>query len=154
MHNFIAFRDSPIIQLRCPPQVKLSASKKFQAQLQKLDATCITLRGEYEKRETLLPDISPAALTLWKSERVSRVSESGGLCKDWHWWAAFHPPLKLELRHEMTKSRGAGGRIGDYLCLDCATLPYAGWCNQFTNTKFTIANNQLSKSTHDHGHDE
>ena len=47
----------------------------------------------------------------------------------------------------VTKLGGAGDRFGDYICVDCANLPYAGGCNQFTDTKFTRPDAQVSEST-------
>ena len=46
----------------------------------------------------------------------------------------------------ITKHGGAGGRLGDYLCVDCDNLPYAGGHNQFTNTQNSP--DQISKSRH------
>ena len=47
----------------------------------------------------------------------------------------------------MSKLGLVSGKFGDYLCVDCANLPYTGGCNQFTNTKFTRPDAQVSEST-------
>ena len=46
----------------------------------------------------------------------------------------------------MIKLEGAGGRFGDYLCVDCANLPYVGGHNKCTNTKFTRPCSRILKS--------
>ena len=41
----------------------------------------------------------------------------------------------------------AVGRFGDYLCVDCANLPYVGGHNQFKNSNFARPNTKIPKST-------
>ena len=47
----------------------------------------------------------------------------------------------------MAKLGGAGDRFGDNWCVDSVNLPYAGGDDQFTNTKFTRPNAQISESS-------
>ena len=55
----------------------------------------------------------------------------------------------MNSQHFMSKRGGAGGRFGDFLGVDCANLPYLCGHNQFTNTKFTRPNTQISSSIHE-----
>ena len=50
-------------------------------------------------------------------------------------------------KQHISKLGGAGDGFGDDLCVDYANLPCASGRNQFTNTKFTRPNAQISKST-------
>ena len=43
----------------------------------------------------------------------------------------------------------AVGRFGDYLCVDCANLPYVGGHNQFKNSNFARPNTKIPKSSPD-----
>ena len=54
------------------------------------------------------------------------------------------------LIHHTVMGGGAGGLMGfgDYLCVDCANLPYVGGHNKLTNTKFTSPHSQISVSNH------
>ena len=46
----------------------------------------------------------------------------------------------------MIKLGGAGDSFGDFLCVDCASLPCVSGHNQFINTKFTRPIAKFSKS--------
>ena len=60
--------------------------------------------------------------------------------------------LDLKIVITMSKLGGNGDRFGDYLCVHCANLLCISGGNQFTNTKFTGPDTQISKSNYEKLH--